>query len=257
MSPLLLLPLDDVFALLTPMAPGWVVPLVFAGMTVSVTTLIERRAQTVALRDAAGRTARGAVEPPMAPPDMVGDVPVGDVPVGDVPVADVAAADVPMADIPADDSVAGNVVIDRRPNPHIRAWADTNADRRTDLHAELFGALSHAQPHADSAGVRLEVAIPPGLMPGVAPAMLRPVLLPLLRNAIDHAPGGNVFVGAIRADDRVRIIIIDDGRLAAQPLAGAARASLARLLACSDVALAVDHRPGDGTTVMLCLPGTA
>jgi signal transduction histidine kinase len=80
------------------------------------------------------------------------------------------------------------------------------------------------------------------------------VLLALLRTAIEHAPGGKVFVGAMRADGEMRVVIIDDGPEVAEPLTGDARTSLARLLALSDATLLVDHRPGAGTTVMLCLP---
>jgi signal transduction histidine kinase len=83
------------------------------------------------------------------------------------------------------------------------------------------------------------------------------VVLALLRNAIEHAPGGHVFVGAIRADGELRVIIIDDGPQGAEPLTGDARRSLARLLARSDASLLVDQRPGDGTTVMLCLSDVA
>ncbi len=100
----------------------------------------------------------------------------------------------------------------------------------------------------------MEVEAPRGLTLGVQPGTLRPVLQALLRNAIEHAPGGKVFVGAIRKDGEMRITIIDDGPVVAEPLTGDARTSLARLLALSDASLLVDHRPGDGTTVMLCLP---
>lgn len=102
-------------------------------------------------------------------------------------------------------------------------------------------------------GASVEFVVPEGLLPGVQPAALRPVLLALLRNAIEHAPDGQVCVGAMRADSEMRVIIIDDGPRVAEPLTGDARTSLACLLALSDASLFVDHRPGDGTTVMLTL----
>jgi len=55
----------------------------------------------------------------------------------------------------------------------------------------------------------------------------------------------------------LHIIIIDDGPQAAEALTADARTSLARLLALSDASLFVDHRPGDGTTVMLTLSDAA
>jgi hypothetical protein len=214
MSPLLLLPLDDVLTWLTPVGPGWVVPSVFACMTVTVTTLMERRAQAAALHRAAAEGAEVAAPLPAVLPAMAR-------------------------------AIAGD------------ASSDPAMVVPVDLRAELLGALSEAQQDAERGAVRLEVAIPHGLAPQIAPALLRPALLPLLRNAIDHTPGGRVFVGAMRAEGRVRIIIIDDGKQATRPLAAGVRAVLARLLARSDAALVVDHRPGDGTTVMLCLPGEA
>jgi anti-sigma regulatory factor (Ser/Thr protein kinase) len=99
----------------------------------------------------------------------------------------------------------------------------------------------------------VEFVVPEGLRPSVPSATLRRVLLCLLCNAIEHAPDGQVFVGAMRADSEMRVIVIDDGPRVAEPLTGDARTSLARLLALSDASLFVDHRPGDGTTVMLTL----
>jgi hypothetical protein len=127
-------------------------------------------------------------------------------------------------------------------------------DLRADVRTELLGALSDTEVQARGGGVRMEVVAPKGLTLGVRPAMLRPVLLALLRNAIEHALGGHVFVGATRADGEVRIVLIHDGRRAPDPLATNVHTSLARLLAFSDVSLLVDHRLGDQTTMMLCLP---
>ncbi len=202
MAAMLLLPLDAVFSVLTPMKPGWVLPIVFATMTVAVTTLIERRARPAAVAQTATMGATATMPAPAAPP------------------------------------VEGR-----------RAVADVGVD----LRAELLGALHDARRQARGRGVQVELVAASGLIPGVQPALLRPVLLALLRNAIEHAPGGHVFVGAIRADGELRVIIIDDGPQGAEPLTGDARKSLARLLAWSDASLLVEQRPGDGTTVMLCL----
>jgi hypothetical protein len=130
-----------------------------------------------------------------------------------------------------------------------QAVCDLRADDRT----ELLGALSDTEVQARGGGVRMEVVAPKGLTLGVRPAMLRPVLLALLRNAIEHALGGHVFVGATRADGEVRIVLTHDGRRAPDPLAINVHTSLARLLAFSDVSLLVDHRLGDQTTMMLGL----
>jgi hypothetical protein len=130
-------------------------------------------------------------------------------------------------------------------------------DAGVDLRATLLSALSDAQCGAPGRAPRVEFVVPEGLLPGVEPAALRPVLLALLRNAIEHAPDGQVFVGAIRGGCELHIIIIDDGPQAAEALTADARTSLARLLALSDASLFVDHRPGDGTTVMLTLSDAA
>jgi signal transduction histidine kinase len=203
MAAMLPMPLDAIFSVLAPIKPAWMLPMVFSGMTVAVTTLVERRARLLAL---------------------TGAVPNGAASVMPAPAAHPAA--------------------DRR----------TAHDPGVDLRAELLAALSDARQQARGPGSRVEVEAPNGLLSGVRSNALRPVLLALLRNAIEHAPGGKVFVGAMRADAEMRVVIIDDGPEVAEPLTGDARTSLARLLALSDATLLVDHRPGDGTTVMLCLP---
>ncbi len=203
MAAMLPVPLDAIFSVLAPIKPAWVLPMVFSGMTVAVTTLVERRARAVAL---------------------TATVPNGVASVMPAPAAHPAA--------------------DRR----------VDHDPSVDLRAELLAALSDARQQARGPGARVEVEAPNGLLSRVRSNTLRPVLLSLLRNAIEHAPGGKVFVGAIRADGEMRVVIIDDGPEVAEPLTGDARTSLARLLALSDATLLVDHRPGDGTTVMLCLP---
>jgi len=203
MAAMLPVPLDAIFSVLAPIKPAWVLPMVFSGMTIAVTTLVERRARVLALT---GTVGIGAV-----------------------------------SGMPA-------------PAPHPTADRGTALDPGVDLRAELLAALADARRQARGRGASVEVEAPKGLLSRVRSSTLRPVLLALLRNAIEHAPGGKVFVGAIRTDGEMRVVIIDDGPLVAEPLTGDARTSLARLLALSDATLLVDHRPGDGTTVMLCLP---
>jgi len=210
MAAMLPVPLDAIFSVLAPIKPAWVLPMVFSGMTIAVTTLVERRARVVALTT---------------------PVPLG------------AASVMPA---PEAHSVA-------HPGAHPAADRRVADDPGVDLRAELLAALSEARRQARGPGASVEVEASKGLRSGVRSAMLRPVLLALLRNAIEHAPGGKVFAGAMRADGEMRVVIIDDGPEVAEPLTGDARTSLARLLALSDATLLVDHRPGDGTTVMLCL----
>jgi hypothetical protein len=207
MAAMLPVPLDAVFSALAPIKPAWVLPMVFSGMTIAVSTLIERRARVVALTGSAANGVASVTQTPAA-----------------------------------------------HPAPHPAMERRVVTDRGVDLRAELLAALSDARRQARGPGARVEVEAPRGLLPRVRSNTLRPVLQALLRNAIEHAPDGKVFVGATRADDEMRVIIIDNGPLVAEPLTGDARTSLARLLALSDATLLVDHRPGDGTTVMLCLP---
>jgi hypothetical protein len=164
----------------------------------------------------------------------------------------------------ADTATIGAAAATRSPGAQAATERKAATEPRADVRTELLGALSDAQRQAQGRGVRLEVAAPHGLTLGVQPAMLRPLLLALLRAAIEHAsdphtpgagtPGGHVFAGAMRVDREVRIVITDDGRRASEPLTTEAHASLARLLALSDASLLVDDHPGDGTTMMLCLP---
>jgi hypothetical protein len=207
MAAMLPLPLDAIFSVLAPIKPAWVLPMVFSGMTIAVTTLVERRARVLALT-------------------------------ATVPIGATSGMPAPVA----------------HPAAHPAASRRVADDPGVDLRAELLAALSDARRQARGPGASVEVEAPKGLLSGVRSNTLRPVLLALLRNAIEHAPGGKVFVGAMRADGEMRVVIIDDGPEVAEPLTGDARTSLARLLALSDATLLVDHRPGDGTTVMLCLP---
>lgn len=195
----LLIPLDDLFAALTPLAPAWVQAVAFIGMTVLVAVGVEHRM---------GLAVAAPVE---APPPPVAPL---------VPVAAVVAP-APM-----------------------------------DLHAELRTVLDEVRQDADRLDVQLELAIPAGLLlsTGTDPGAFLPVLRALLRNAIAHTPGGRVFVGAMRAEGCMRIIVIDDGKSDARPIAAELRGPLARLLARSGAGLVVDHRPGDGTTLVLTVP---
>jgi len=194
--------LDDLLTAMAPAAPAWVLPLVFTGMTVSVSVLLERRARLLGL-------ALEAVLP--APPPLAADDP--------------AAPSPPAAPI--------------------------------DLQVLLSELLSELREEADRGAVQMELAIPAGLTLRGERAGLRPVLTGMLRSAVAHAPGGRVFAGAMRAEDCVRIIVIDDGRAAARPFDAALRKPLARLLAQSGAGLVVDHREGAGTTLVLSLPEPA
>lgn len=199
--------LDDLLTALAPAAPAWVLPLVFTGMTVSVSALLEKRAQLL------GRPTRAAAPQPVATPREPPGEPLGELDV-DTPAA---ATDV-------------------------------------DLHVLLSEVMTELRDEADRGAVQMELAIPVGLILRGERAGLRPVLFGLLRNAVAHAPGGRVFAGAMRAEDCVRIIVIDDGRTAARPIDVALRKPLARLLARSGAGLVVDHRLGGGTTLVLSLP---
>jgi hypothetical protein len=125
---------------------------------------------------------------------------------------------------------------------------------QAELQAELRAVLADVQDDADRLNVQMELAIPPGLVLRSAPGALQPVLRGLLRNAVEHTPNGRVFIGAMRADACVRLIVIDDGKTGARPIAAELRKPLARLLAGAGAGLVVDHRPGDGTTLVLSLP---
>ena len=125
---------------------------------------------------------------------------------------------------------------------------------QVDLQEELRALLADVQDEADRLNVQMELAVPTGLLLRSEPGALQPVLRALLRNAVEHTPNGRVFIGAMRADACVRLIVIDDGKTGARPIAADLRKPLARLLAGAGAGLVVDHRPGDGTTVVLSLP---
>jgi signal transduction histidine kinase len=125
---------------------------------------------------------------------------------------------------------------------------------QTELRAKLRAVLADVQDDADRLNVQLELAIPSRMILPNEPGALPPVLRAPLRNAVEHTPNGRVFIGAMRADACLWLSVIDDGKTAARPVAAELCKPLVRLLVEAGAGLVVDHRPRDGTTLVLSLP---
>ena len=114
--------------------------------------------------------------------------------------------------------------------------------------ADAVGDLSRAR------SVRVELAIRPGTKVRVDPNALRFALRSTVMNAICATPGGQVLIAATTLGSQLHVRITDDGANADQ----LAREGLARgataLIALQGGSIAIEARPGQGTTVTVRLP---
>jgi hypothetical protein len=114
--------------------------------------------------------------------------------------------------------------------------------------AHTLGALATAR------FVHILLAVNPGQTVHADPVALNAILLETIGTAVRAAPGGQVLVSVRPLGGQMHILVTDDDGSADQNL----RESLARgagdLIALQGGTIAVDARPGRGTTVTLRLP---
>jgi glucose-6-phosphate-specific signal transduction histidine kinase len=123
-----------------------------------------------------------------------------------------------------------------------------------DVVAEVRMVLGSAVSLAARKRVRLEFAVPPGLEVHTDPRLFRSMLRDLLKQALDQATDGSVLIGARRQDSQVIITVCDDGIGQDQADQEAARRRTGELLLRQGATMRIDVRPGQGTTVIVCLP---
>jgi hypothetical protein len=123
-----------------------------------------------------------------------------------------------------------------------------------DVAAEVRDVLQHMAPEAARGRMRLEMAVQPDLAVHADKLALRTLLGDLVRNAMMHAPAGQVLLSAARFGGRVEIAVTDDGAGTEAEMRQAALREAGQLVALHGGSIHIDARPGEGTTVLVRLP---
>jgi hypothetical protein len=126
-----------------------------------------------------------------------------------------------------------------------------------DVAAETAAVLRRFDSLAAMRFVALEIAVQPDLAVRADPRVLRDILGELLGQAIDQPSCERVLLGAVRIGGHVHISVSDDSVQADRALRASQLRSAERLAALQGATLDVDVRAGQGTTVLLRLPGSA
>jgi signal transduction histidine kinase len=123
-----------------------------------------------------------------------------------------------------------------------------------DLEAELGAGMEALEGLALARFVRLELAVGQGATVRIDAVVLRAVLRSILGSAIRSTADGQVLVTALALGSQMHIRIIDDGVDADQTSREIMLREAGELLALQGGSLAVEARPGQGTTVTIRLP---
>jgi hypothetical protein len=126
-----------------------------------------------------------------------------------------------------------------------------------DVAAETTAALRRFESLAAMRFVTLELAVQPDLAVRTDRRALREILADLVGQAIDQPSCERVLLGAARIGGHVHITVSDDSEQADRALRASQLRSAERLAALQGATLDVDARAGQGTTVLLRLPGSA
>jgi two-component system, cell cycle sensor histidine kinase PleC len=123
-----------------------------------------------------------------------------------------------------------------------------------DLEAALRKAAEAANSSARLGWVRIDLALGAAMMVPVDPTAFGMVLCETMLTAIRAAPGGQVLVTTATLGSQLHIRVTDDGAGADQWLRETAMRQTEALIALQGGSIAVDARPGRGTTVTIRLP---
>jgi hypothetical protein len=126
-----------------------------------------------------------------------------------------------------------------------------------DVAAEVRAVLDQVEPEAAPAFVRLELAVQPGLSVHADRRAFRDIVGNLVRYAVRRSPCGQVLVGGMRHGGRVQISVTDDGAVASEGAQASALRDVGGLIALLGGTIHVETRAGEGTTVLVRLPGPA
>lgn len=125
-----------------------------------------------------------------------------------------------------------------------------------DVEAEAHAVLRSLTGIAAERRVRLELALQPHLIVSIDPATFREVLAALLTHSIHAATNSRVLLGAMGHAGWVQVAVVDEGISADQLTQEADLAPARQLALLQGGTVEVDCRSGEGTTVLLRLPGS-
>jgi len=131
-----------------------------------------------------------------------------------------------------------------------------DATAPVDLEVAVRAAIASVAAMARLRQVRIELAMgttATRTIP-VSPGVLRTALHDIMLTAIDAAPGGRMLVTAGTCGDQVHIRITDDGRTPDRQGRETSTWQTGVAIAAQGGSVAVEARPGEGTTVTIELP---
>jgi nitrate/nitrite-specific signal transduction histidine kinase len=124
-----------------------------------------------------------------------------------------------------------------------------------EVEAEALVVLRSLTGIAAERQVQLEIALQQHLTVRTDRAVFREVLEALLIHAIYAAPNSRVLLGTMSHDGGVQVVVVDDGTGVDQQTQQEDLARASQLALLLHGVLEVDYRAGEGTTVLLRLPG--
>jgi len=122
-----------------------------------------------------------------------------------------------------------------------------------DVEAELHSVLSQCATQAAARYVSFVIAIQPHLIARADPATFRSAVAEIVLDAIDAAEGGSVLVTAMRLGGHITLMVTDDRAGDDASRRESKLRSCAEMIALRGGSLAVEARPGAGTSIILRL----
>ncbi len=142
-------------------------------------------------------------------------------------------------------------------NPEIAGFDPGGSERSTepvDVDAALREIAAAAIQVARPRWVRIDLALEAAMTLPLDPGVLKVAVRDTISAAIHAAPGGQVLVAAVILGSQLHIRVTDDGAGVDQRLREAAMRQTQALIAMQGGSVAVEARPGRGTTVTIRLP---
>ncbi len=150
----------------------------------------------------------------------------------------------------------GTIVTLRRDRPRAPAAVAPvpTLSGAVDLRGEVEWVFHDLADLARRHFVQLETAVPTGVRLRIDQPGLRAMLTDAVAGAIRAADGGHVLVAVFTDPQGIEITITDDGPVRDDASRGAALRASAAFLGMRGGGVAIDQRPGQGTTVTLRVP---
>ncbi len=126
--------------------------------------------------------------------------------------------------------------------------------RLVEIETAVCEAVAALYPWARALGVRIDIALCPDMRVHVDPGALGMALRLIMMTAIQSAPGGQVLITGLGLGTQGHIRVTDDGAGASQRDREGLVREAASLIALQGGSIAVEARPGRGTTVAVRLP---